>query len=78
MCTVRDDDVDIEEVIELGERFFMKLYGKLFRMPTTSRAFRFYILGTHLEVHTSRNLFQSLKQILLNMLFSISIFVSYL
>ena len=35
-------------------------YIPISRMPPTSRAFRFHMLRTHLEVHTSRNLFQSL------------------
>ena len=35
-------------------------YIPISRMPPTSRAFRFHMLRTHLEVNTSRNLFQSL------------------
>ena len=83
MNNVGKDNADIEEVIELGEKFFMKLYGKLSskaesldhlreimytlpkyipisRMPPTSRAFRFHMLRTHLEVNTLMNLSQSL------------------
>ena len=82
MNMVGNDDVDMEYIIEVGEKFYMELYGKLGKkadsldhlreimytipkyipiscMPPTSRAFRFHMLRTHLEVNTCKNLEQT-------------------
>ena len=79
MSIVGDDDTHIEDMIEVGETFYLELYGKLgekansldnlremmhsmpkyipiSRMPPTSRAFHFHMLGTHLEVNNYKNL----------------------
>ena len=84
MCIVGTDDTDIEEMVEIGETFYLELYGKLgekadsldhlreimysmpkyipiSRMPPTSRAFRFHMLRTHLEVNNYKNLEQNLN-----------------
>ena len=85
MLTVGNDDAEVEQIVRMGEKFYMELYGKLgkktdsldhlrevmymmpkyipiSRMPPTSRAFRFHMLRTHLEVNTIKNLGQRLRE----------------